>query len=309
MPKRSSKRTTDARSSVSSGRDAWTSSELFPDYNFPFSISHDTPQQPDGFHTHKGFWELVVVCSGEGLHCTETEEFMVGAGDVFVIKGEQRHGYKAPRDLFLKNICFSPKVILIQTKYVEKLMGYHALFTLEPKLRRAHRFESRLRLRPEETAHAMSLIALMEKELKDEVAGYEYTVIALFMQTVSFLCRRYANFSSTSTRSLMQMAKVISYLETHYADPIRLTDIEELAHMSSSALLRLFKEATGFSPVDYLIHVRISRAIELFRDYERTITEAAFSVGFIDSNYFARQFKRIMKMSPSQYRALMQPLI
>ena len=77
--------------------------------------------------------------------------------------------------------------------------------------------------------------------------------------------------------------------------------------MSASSLLRNFKDATGFSPIDYLLRIRIARAVELLRSDEMTITSAAFNVGFSDSNYFARQFKRIMKTSPSDYRVRVHP--
>jgi AraC-like DNA-binding protein/quercetin dioxygenase-like cupin family protein len=309
MPNRHSEFTADANGYSDARRTVWTQSEVFLQHDFPFGILHGNPQPPNEMHSHKGFWELVVVYKGSGIHCTEDGEYAVRAGDVFVIKGEQQHGYKNPRGLYLKNICFSPSHLLIQAKHVKKLPGYHVLFTLEPKFRRAHQFESRLQLAPEETSHVMALISLIEKELGGKLPGYEYTITAFFMQMVSFLCRCYAHTSRMRTHSLARMARVISFLETHYAEPVELADLQASAHMSSSALLRNFKEATGFSPIDYLLRVRISRAIELLRNEDATVTDTAFAVGFSDSNYFARQFKRLMKLSPSEYRARMQPPI
>jgi len=72
--------------------------------------------------------------------------------------------------------------------------------------------------------------------------------------------------------------------------------------MSESSLLSTFKEATGQSPIDYLIHLRIQRAAELLCRSVQSISEIAFAVGFEDSNYFSRQFRQTMHTSPREYR-------
>ncbi len=289
-------------------KDVWTPPDVFPNADFPFGVRYADPQTPHPLHMHRGFSELTVIYRGEGVHFTEEEEYRVRAGDVFVITGNLRHGYKDLEGLCLRNICFDAERILVQTDHVRKLSGYHVLFSLEPKYRRKHKFESRLHLNPDELTHIMSLIRVIEGELEEELPGYEYTVIALFMQAVSYLCRCYSHATHPRSRSLMRMASVISYIETNYAETIELRELQEIAHLSASALLKNFREATGLSPIEYLLRVRISRAIEMLRDESASITDAAMAVGFSDSNYFARQFRRIMQMTPSDYREQMRLL-
>lgn len=285
-------------------RTAWTSVDVFPHADFPFSIQTANPQSPDALHVHKGFWELAVVYRGEGIHFTADDEYLIQTGDVFVIKDNLRHGFRDTRNLAQKIICFDPNRILIQTDHIRKLPGFHALFELEPKYRATNRFESRLQLSPEETAHMLSLIGMMETELEGALPGYEYTVLGMFMQMVSFLCRRYARSSHKDDSDIMLMANTISYIETHYAEQIGLQNLKDVANMSTSTLLRKFKRATEHTPVEYLLRVRVSHAVALLGNPEMSITEVAFAVGFQDSNYFARQFKRIMRVSPSEYRSL-----
>lgn len=283
----------------------WVAEDVLVSRAFPLGITTAAPQAPHRLHSHRGFVEIAIVYQGEGVHFTEEEEYAVRAGDAFVISGDLKHGFRETRDLRLKNVCFEPKQMLLHTEHVKKLPGYHALFELEPRYRRAHHFESRLRLHPEQLRHLLGIVEEMERELDDEPPGYEYTVLALFMQTVSFLCRCYGEGSHPAARSLLRMAKVISYLEANYAESVCLEHLREMSRLSNSALLKHFKEATGMPPMEYLLRVRIARAIELMRDDSVTITEAAFSVGFTDSNYFSRQFRRVMKTSPSEYRTRM----
>ena len=54
--------------------------------------------------------------------------------------------------------------------------------------------------------------------------------------------------------------------------------------------------------ISYLIRLRINRAADLLRHSNNNVTEVALEVGFNDSNYFTRQFKRVVGMSPSRFR-------
>jgi AraC family L-rhamnose operon transcriptional activator RhaR/AraC family L-rhamnose operon regulatory protein RhaS len=95
-------------------------------------------------------------------------------------------------------------------------------------------------------------------------------------------------------------------LESNHDKPINLDDLAGIAQTSRRSFLRLFKAATGTSPIAHLIELRVQRAASLLRRTNSGITDIAFRVGFEDSNYFARQFRRIMKVSPSEYRVQSQ---
>lgn len=284
------------------GKPYWSSDDVFASADFPFAILTADPQPPDQLHDHRGFSEIAVIYRGAATHCTELEAYPVRAGDVFFITGDLRHGYRDVDDLHLKNLCFDSARILAYNAHLRKLPGFHALFRLEPKYRSSHRFESRLKLNPEDLGHVLGLIAAMEEELEQRREGYEVTVIALFLQAISFMCRRYAKSHHPTSRHLMRMGAVIGFIETHYAEGVDIERLQEIAQLSYSALIKNFKEATGLSPIEYLLRVRIARAIEMMRNPSISVTDIAFAVGFSDSNYFARQFKQIMSMSPTEYR-------
>ena len=285
----------------------WMRNEVFRHSDFPFGIRRADPQPEHHLHDHQYFSELVAIYRGHGVHFTEHERYPVSTGDVFVVGSSQKHGYMELHDLYLVNVMFDADRILTQASQVKKLPGYHVLFNLEPRFRRQHQFASRLRLGPNELDEFMRMVAELERELDEERAGYEYMVTAQFMLMVGYLCRCYAGTSHPAGRSLIRIAEVISYLERNYTEPVDLDLLQGVAGMSGSGLLRTFKEATGYAPIDYLIRLRIARACHLLRTTEYPVTEVAFEVGFHDSNYFARQFRSTMGTSPSQYRRRIQP--
>ena len=72
--------------------------------------------------------------------------------------------------------------------------------------------------------------------------------------------------------------------------------------MAPSTLLPVFKKVTGFSPIDYLLQVRLSKAAELLLKTELPVSEIAQKCGFHDSNYFSRQFRKRYAAAPKNYR-------
>ena len=74
--------------------------------------------------------------------------------------------------------------------------------------------------------------------------------------------------------------------------------------MSASTLNRQFKAYTGWSPVEFHIHRRIAYACSLILKREMSMEELSEATGFSDANYFSRQFRAHMNMSPKQYKKL-----
>ncbi len=282
--------------------------EFFPPGGFPLAVMRDNiiagsreeEEAPHNLHTHE-FSEIVVVTSGSGLHLTRQENWPVAAGDVFVIKGNQAHNFAESAGICLTNILFMPEKLYIPKRDLQGLSGYHALFTLSRTQQARQGFQSRLRLSPNDLAALNVQIDRLEAELKSRTPGYQLMARGLFMQIVSFLSRCYDASPAAHRRDLTRIADTIAFLETHYDKEIYLDKLATMAHMSKRNFLRIFREAMGQSPMAYLVSLRVAHAAELLREGTINVTEAGLRAGFDDSNYFTRQFRSVMGMSPRQY--------
>ena len=252
-------------------------------------------------HTH-GFSELVVVLGGAGVHIAPAGDYPIGAGDVFVLHGNQAHGYRNTANLELVNILFCMDELAIPLQDVVSLPGYHVLFTLEPIFRQRDKFESRLRLTPDELQHVAELVNRMRNETGNRVTGWRFAVTACFMLLMADLCRYYSHMQDPAAQPLLRLGRVIGHIEQHYGEPLMLDDLAGIGDMSRRTLTREFSRAMGCSPIEYLIRLRISHAARLMQESSAGITEIAFQVGFQDSNYFTRQFRALMGCSPREYR-------
>lgn len=96
----------------------------------------------------------------------------------------------------------------------------------------------------------------------------------------------------------------VKYISTHYADNITTALLAKLVHLSQSHFCHIFKDVFGVSAKDYLISIRIQKASELLRTTDMSITDISYNCGFADANYFARAFKSVKNISPSEYRKL-----
>ncbi|MFA6960248.1 MAG: helix-turn-helix domain-containing protein [Opitutaceae bacterium] len=252
-------------------------------------------------HYHD-FSELVLVLSGRGRHLLEGESFPVSAGNVFVVQGNQVHCFRDREDLVLVNVMYDPAQLPLPSGLLRRMPGYSALFMLEPTFRSAHRFSSRLQLAREDLGAAEALAERIEEESSRRRPGHEAVLLGLLVELMVFLSRHYGESDVSESRALLEMGKLISTLEQRYPEPWTLEQMAKLAHLSRTGLLRIFRQATGKSPIDYLIGLRIDGAKRLLRQSDLTMTDIALETGFGDSNYFARQFRLITGTTPSAYR-------
>lgn len=96
--------------------------------------------------------------------------------------------------------------------------------------------------------------------------------------------------------------KSIHFMHRHKDRPLTLAQLAAQAALSIPHFSRLFKLKTGSSPVDFFNRLRIQQACQQLITTNQSVKEVAFSLGYSDPYYFSRSFKKVMGVSPGQYR-------
>jgi AraC-like DNA-binding protein len=110
-------------------------------------------------------------------------------------------------------------------------------------------------------------------------------------------------FSPTQrTSRFHSVESTLTFLHQDIHRDITLAEMADHTGLSISHFSFLFKQQTGYPPVDYFIHLKVQRACTLLSRSRDTIQEIAYEVGYSDPYYFSRIFKKIMGISPRQYR-------
>ncbi|QSH42069.1 AraC family transcriptional regulator [Lentisphaerota bacterium ZTH] len=96
--------------------------------------------------------------------------------------------------------------------------------------------------------------------------------------------------------------KAISLMVDKVEEVLTLEEMSEALNLTPPYFCRLFKNKTGHSPVDYFIRLKIQRACNYLNFTNMKIKDICDEIGYSDPYYFSRSFKKIMGVSPAQYR-------
>lgn len=97
-----------------------------------------------------------------------------------------------------------------------------------------------------------------------------------------------------------EIARTIDYLSTHLKEAITIDDLADHAGMSRAVFHRRFKEATRMSPIQFVKSMRLNHAAMRIAE-GKTVSEAAWDVGYQSTSQFSREFKRLHGQSPRQW--------
>ncbi len=95
------------------------------------------------------------------------------------------------------------------------------------------------------------------------------------------------------------------YIANHYKEDISLQDVAGSMNYSDAYFCKIFKQCFDKSFLVYLTEFRVEKAKALLADMSINIKDVSLEVGYRDSNYFARVFKRREGITPTEYRLLM----
>jgi AraC-like DNA-binding protein len=103
-------------------------------------------------------------------------------------------------------------------------------------------------------------------------------------------------------KSAQKINRVYHFTIEHFREPISLDQVAALTDHSPAAFCRYFKTRTRKSYFQYLTEIRIGYACELLREGNMDVTRVCFASGFNNLSNFHKQFKKVMRITPSEYR-------
>ena len=260
----------------------------------------DHPAYPS--HRHE-FWEIVIVTRGTGLMTFGRRRLSIRVGDVFVIACDQRHAFEETLSLDVVNIVIDPDYIGSVHPLLQDWMSRDALFAVGPRWKSGETPGECLHLGSAEFARALDLVRRMEKELEESGEESRVAAFAHFLLLITLLrrhCQPWALPGSAAPTA--RIGRALEYIERNFAERITLDKLAACCHVSRRHFFRLFEQAVGLAPMEYLKKVRLQKAAEMLLTSDSNVTEVAFACGFNDSNYFSSLYHKEFGMSPSQFK-------
>ena len=106
--------------------------------------------------------------------------------------------------------------------------------------------------------------------------------------------------------SLTRVRHVVRWIRERYAEPVRVEDLAQLAHMSTSTFHRTFQAVTAMSPIQYQKRIRLQEARLRLMAHPGDVTGTAYAVGYESPSQFSREYRRQFGASPSQDAAALR---
>lgn len=251
-------------------------------------------------HGHD-FVELALVVSGSARYevlssSGAASSFELMTGDLAGIMPGDRHRYSEGAAFTLCNILFLPEFLGESWTVLSELEGMKRLF----------RGES-IHLNPARLAEATALLDRINDEMWYAPEAMELAVRSLLTGFLLIAGRCGASRLPSDLdggRGGDGISRAIVYMEKHLAGRIELARLAECARLSCSYFCSTFHAATGMTPWEYLIRLRLEKAKQLLRNGDFTVAEIAQQTGFCDASYLARVFRRHERMTPRRYAEL-----
>ena len=106
----------------------------------------------------------------------------------------------------------------------------------------------------------------------------------------------------TKAPSTGTLERTLQFLRERVDSPLTVAEMAREAGLSETHFARLFRRHTGFSPMDYFIHLKMQQAARMLTLTRLRVHQVADRLGYDDPYYFSRLFRKIMGAPPSEYR-------
>ncbi|MFA5569985.1 MAG: helix-turn-helix transcriptional regulator [Sphaerochaetaceae bacterium] len=133
----------------------------------------------------------------------------------------------------------------------------------------------------------------------ENATSVDYLYTFLYEEIATDYTRAVLEFSVNSYSPMIR--KIVTYLAVHLTEDVRIEQLGQMHNTHISHISRKFKKETGMSIPAYVSKQRVGIAKLYFEDGKTSIKEISDALGFNDSNYFSKVFKRYAGVTPSEY--------
>ncbi len=256
--------------------------------------THRTPNFEVPWHQHIEY-ELILFKEGAGLGFIGNYVGGFEPGDIFFLGANLPHTFKKS-----DNLVTSAVVV----HFREDFWGKEFLHLPESK---------EIQRLLTTSLQGLRIAGASREELKTMINGLEeqrgFKRIITLCECLEIMAMK-QEFSVLSTQEVKQVNnkmreridRIFQYTMENFQEPVQLATVAEIAAMSVPAFCSYFKKSTRKKYIDFLNEVRIGYACKLITNSPATVESVCYESGFNTLANFNKQFLKVKRMTPSQYR-------
>ena len=247
------------------------------------------------YHFH-GAFELLLVLEGKGQINLPGESIPVSPGSLVFINPNEAHEIDAQGGHLV--------AVILQ-------ISRHFCRDYFPELGSTkfdcHDLNEALRQQPDMLGEFRNRICRVARSYLEEGSCYAFSCVSQIAALFALLLEQLPHTLlsgqdySTIRKRVQRMNRFLGYVEEHYTEPIRLTDLAKTEELTPTYVSHLFSEQFGISFQEYLSNLRFEHALNLLHNTAMTASEAALSSGFSDLKYLNKMMHQRMGCSARDY--------
>jgi AraC-like DNA-binding protein len=231
---------------------------------------------------------LFYCVDGHGWYKTGGQQFEVGPNEFFILPQNVEHSYGSDPER-----PWSIYWIHFGGESLKELNSMQAI---------------QKHFKPFYIKNNGDIIPLFQKIYKTLELGYSIDNLLFanmcLSQFITLFVYNLRHYESAAADKTDCVDSAILYMQQHINDNISLNVLSGQYNYSISRFSNLFKQKTGYAPIDYFVQMKMQKACQQLDFTNRSVKDIAFSMGFDDPYYFSKRFRTIIGMSPKKYRAM-----
>ena len=241
-------------------------------------------------HFHD-YFEIMLPLTSPGNIFVNDQVYPLERGTLYLIGESTLHRTMA-------NGFHSRYILHISRKALTDLSTPQTDFTqlMQVNFRRAT-------LNSDETTELIELFQDLERNKNDGSFGSDIrqtvALLRLLIRVAPTLNAASAG-EAIRNKDFLRVAPILDYIQENLAEPLSLDQIASQFYLSKHYLCRIFKSATGFSVMEYIIYSRVLRARQLLQEGV-SVQQAGEMSGFSDNSHFIRTFGHLTGVTPGRY--------
>lgn len=269
---------------------------IFVDENSPklLYVSQIRPlasTHPRVMHAHEDFVEIILICSGSSEYLIHDKKQHVEQGDVIVYNSGIVHDEISGPGAEVGSYCVAIGGLHMPGLRENALLPDDAGFV----------FPTGIHFEAMRTICEMMFASLSSGEPRAEAFCHSL-MHALLVKVQAVVDNAQGQEEDEVEEPDILGMRIKSYIDQHYMEPVTLQSMGDALHISPYYLSHVFKQMSGYSPMQYLLRRRIGEAQTLLITTDLPITEIAGRVGYDTQSYFNLQFTKNVGMPPKRFR-------
>ncbi len=249
------------------------------------------PKAKDHYtYRKKGLAEnfLFYCVDGHGWYKIDNQKYEVGPNEFFILPQHTEHSYGSDEE--------HPWTIYWIHFGGESLADFNKLQTVQKHFK------------PDYIKNNGDILPVFFRIYKTLELGYSIDNLLFANMCLSHFITLFIyntrHYAAAANDKIDCVDSAILFMQEHINENISLNALSSQYHYSVSRFSNLFKQKTGYAPIDYFLQMKMQKACQELNFTNQSIKTIAFNMGFDDPYYFSKRFRTILGISPKKYRDL-----